>query len=165
MKLYWQKLYNAKLRHKMFLLQKFLILCLHWPQMFRASTEWLWYCAELTSGRVFIPRLYNCAETTILLGQRQLLGQRLPKNASAGTETSGRENSSETIWTPPSSIHLLCSLLCRHYCLLALLRAFWEGSSSMHGKVQCTWKASLFDTVCVRSQFATALILCLHWHV
>ena len=56
------------------------------------------------------------------------------------------------------SLHLLprrstcCAALYRHCCLLALLRALREEGSSMRnedfvrrgGKVQCTWKASLF---------------------
>ena len=45
-----------------------------------------------------------------------------------------------------------CAALYRHCCLLALLRALREEGSSMRnedfvrrgGKVQCTWKASLF---------------------
>ena len=56
------------------------------------------------------------------------------------------------IRTPPSLIHLLCSLLCHHCCLLALLRALWEGCSSMHDenfvrrgeKVQYTWRLVFF---------------------
>ena len=69
-----------------------------------------------------------------------------------GSETCGSETSSETIRTPPSLIHLLCSLLCHHCCLLALLRALWEGCSSMHDekfvrrgeKVQYTWRLVFF---------------------
>ena len=55
-----------------------LILRLHWPQPFRASTVRLWHRAELASGRAFTLQVYNRAKTIII----QLLGRRLPESAS-----------------------------------------------------------------------------------
>ena len=62
-----------------------------------------------------------------------------------------------------------CVALYRHCCLLALLRAHWEGGSSMRnedfvrrgGKFQCTWKASLFCILMMQCVYTSSWLLLL----
>ena len=55
--------------------------------------------------------------------------------------------------TPPSSIQLLCSLLCCHRCLLALLSALWEGGSSRRKEDFVKWSGSSLPVYTMSSTF------------